>query len=115
MTTVSESGPVDEDTVDEDTGVRFCAWCGQPDRAGSGSEPGSASESASDGSVSESDGSATVSGSGAADDGHAKCRARLAMVDPPRFCTRCARRMVVQVTPAGWQATCSRHGQLTSN
>jgi hypothetical protein len=47
--------------------------------------------------------------------GHEKCRARLSMVDPPRFCTHCARRMVVQVTPAGWSATCSRHGQLTAN
>lgn len=46
---------------------------------------------------------------------HEKCRARLAMVDPPRYCVRCARRMVVQVTPTGWTATCSRHGQLTAN
>ncbi|HEY3749538.1 MAG TPA: hypothetical protein VGL80_10085 [Pseudonocardiaceae bacterium] len=46
---------------------------------------------------------------------HEKCQARLALVDPPRFCVRCARRMVVQVTPAGWVATCSRHGQLTAN
>jgi hypothetical protein len=50
-----------------------------------------------------------------ADPTHEKCRARLALVDPPRYCTRCARRMVVQVTPAGWAATCSRHGQLTAN
>ena len=47
--------------------------------------------------------------------GHEKCRARLALVDPPRYCVQCARRMVVQVTPAGWVATCSRHGQLTAN
>jgi hypothetical protein len=46
---------------------------------------------------------------------HDHCRARLALVDPPRFCVECARRMVVQVTPAGWVATCSRHGQLTAN
>ncbi|HEY1575154.1 MAG TPA: hypothetical protein VGG05_27750 [Pseudonocardiaceae bacterium] len=46
---------------------------------------------------------------------HEHCRARLALVDPPRYCVRCARRMVVQVTPAGWTATCSRHGQLTAN
>jgi hypothetical protein len=47
--------------------------------------------------------------------GHEKCSARLALVDPPRYCTHCARRMVVQVTPGGWSATCSRHGQLTAN
>jgi hypothetical protein len=53
---------------------------------------------------------------GKADDGdHDRCRARLALVDPPRYCVHCARRMVVQVTPAGWAATCSRHGQLTAN
>lgn len=46
---------------------------------------------------------------------HEKCRARLALVDPPRYCVHCARRMVVQVTPAGWVARCSRHGQLTAN
>ncbi|HEX5115034.1 MAG TPA: hypothetical protein VFW65_07530 [Pseudonocardiaceae bacterium] len=46
---------------------------------------------------------------------HEHCRARLALVDPPRYCVHCARRMVVQVTPAGWTATCSRHGQLTAN
>jgi hypothetical protein len=46
---------------------------------------------------------------------HDRCRARLALVDPPRYCVHCARRMVVQVTPAGWVATCSRHGQLTAN
>jgi hypothetical protein len=51
---------------------------------------------------------------GTGDDTHGKCRARLAMTDPPRFCAHCARRMVVQVTPTGWRATCSRHGQLTS-
>ena len=42
------------------------------------------------------------------------CQTRLAMVDPPRYCVQCARRMVVQVTPAGWTATCSRHGRSTS-
>ncbi|WP_446684926.1 biotin synthase auxiliary protein BsaP [Kibdelosporangium persicum] len=46
--------------------------------------------------------------------GHELCRRRLALVDPPRFCPRCARRMVVQVTPAGWTARCSRHGESTS-
>ncbi|MDU0294404.1 hypothetical protein [Saccharothrix longispora] len=45
---------------------------------------------------------------------HAACAARLGVIDPPRFCARCARRMVVQVTPAGWTATCSRHGETAS-
>ncbi|WP_143231487.1 biotin synthase auxiliary protein BsaP [Actinosynnema sp. ALI-1.44] len=45
---------------------------------------------------------------------HEVCRKRLALVDPPRFCRHCARRMVVQVTPAGWSARCSRHGESTS-
>lgn len=44
---------------------------------------------------------------------HARCR-RFAAIQPPRFCGICARRMVVQVTPAGWTATCSRHGTRTS-
>ena len=42
--------------------------------------------------------------------GHERCPARLAL-EPPRFCAACGRRMVVQVTPAGWWAECSRHGR----
>jgi hypothetical protein len=34
-------------------------------------------------------------------------------MEPPRFCTRCARRMKVQVTPRGWSAECVEHGALT--
>lgn len=34
-------------------------------------------------------------------------------LDPPRFCTRCRRRMVVQVHPTGWTARCVEHGVLT--
>ncbi|HEY4020681.1 MAG TPA: hypothetical protein VGM75_18455 [Pseudonocardiaceae bacterium] len=45
---------------------------------------------------------------------HDLCQRRLALVDPPRYCAECARRMVVQVTPAGWVAKCSRHGEITS-
>ncbi|HEX4223464.1 MAG TPA: hypothetical protein VHZ97_13935 [Pseudonocardiaceae bacterium] len=45
---------------------------------------------------------------------HDLCQRRLALVDPPRYCAECARRMVVQVTPAGWTAKCSRHGETTS-
>ncbi|MQA07047.1 MAG: hypothetical protein GEU98_00615 [Pseudonocardiaceae bacterium] len=45
---------------------------------------------------------------------HATCRRRLASIDPPRYCPECARRMVVQVTPSGWTARCSRHGESAS-
>lgn len=36
-------------------------------------------------------------------------------LEPPRFCEHCGRRMIVQVSPDGWWAKCSRHGELTSN
>lgn len=45
---------------------------------------------------------------------HAGCRGPRAALEPPRFCAECARRMVVQVTPTGWAARCSRHGETTS-
>ena len=44
---------------------------------------------------------------------HPACR-RALLLEPPRFCGRCRRRMVVQVTPRGWTARCSEHGVLTS-
>ena len=44
---------------------------------------------------------------------HADCLQSLAM-EPPRFCTVCARRMVVQVTPAGWTARCVEHGTVAT-
>ncbi|AOY72437.1 hypothetical protein ARZXY2_2912 [Arthrobacter sp. ZXY-2] len=37
------------------------------------------------------------------------CLQQLVM-EPPRYCTVCRRRMKVQVTPLGWTAECSRHG-----
>lgn len=43
---------------------------------------------------------------------HAPCARRLEL-EPPRYCALCRRRMVVQVTPRGWTARCSRHGELT--
>lgn len=46
------------------------------------------------------------------DSEHPSCQAR-AVLEPPRYCQRCARRMVVQVDPFGWRARCSRHGELT--
>nr|WP_116051623.1 hypothetical protein [Amycolatopsis palatopharyngis] len=45
---------------------------------------------------------------------HASCRSPRTALEPPRFCSRCARRMVVQITPSGWSARCSRHGESTS-
>ncbi|HEX2773459.1 MAG TPA: hypothetical protein VHN18_13655 [Micromonosporaceae bacterium] len=40
---------------------------------------------------------------------HEACRAARAW-EPPRFCSRCRRRMKVQVLPAGWSAVCVEHG-----
>jgi hypothetical protein len=40
--------------------------------------------------------------------------ARALALEPPRYCAACRRRMVVQVTPTGWTARCSEHGQLRS-
>ncbi|MBS2963886.1 hypothetical protein KGA66_12580 [Actinocrinis puniceicyclus] len=42
---------------------------------------------------------------------HVACAARLEL-EPPRYCGRCARRMVVQVLPTGWTARCSVHGSI---
>ena len=35
-------------------------------------------------------------------------------LEAPRFCQLCGRRMVVQVRPDGWDASCSRHGRVDS-
>ncbi|WP_028929432.1 biotin synthase auxiliary protein BsaP [Pseudonocardia asaccharolytica] len=45
--------------------------------------------------------------------GHVRCAVRREL-EPPRYCAECARRMVVQVTPMGWTARCSRHGEIFS-
>ncbi|MBR7744222.1 hypothetical protein KC207_13085 [Phycicoccus sp. BSK3Z-2] len=42
---------------------------------------------------------------------HARC-VRAAPLEPPRYCAHCRRRMVVQVIPGTWTATCSRHGSV---
>ena len=44
---------------------------------------------------------------------HAGCTAR-AILEPPRYCAFCRRRMVVQVTPSGWSARCVAHGTTSS-
>ncbi|UYP17420.1 hypothetical protein OED52_11955 [Rhodococcus sp. Z13] len=36
-------------------------------------------------------------------------------LEPPRFCAQCGRRMIVQITPDGWWARCSRHGTVDSS
>lgn len=41
---------------------------------------------------------------------HAGCAQRTAL-EPPRWCPTCGRRTTVQVTPTGWRARCSRHGE----
>lgn len=40
---------------------------------------------------------------------HPGCAAALKL-EPPRYCTWCGRRMVVQVHPTGWSAKCVEHG-----
>lgn len=44
---------------------------------------------------------------------HEVCEKAL-VLDPPRYCARCRRRMVVQVHPTGWTARCVEHGTVTS-
>ena len=44
---------------------------------------------------------------------HTVCDLQLVM-EPPRFCGQCRRRMKVQVTPTEWTAACVEHGTLTS-
>jgi Aminotransferase class I and II len=51
-------------------------------------------------------------GSPIAEGDHFRCRARRAATDPPRFCTSCGRKLVVQVLPTGWKARCVRCGPL---
>jgi hypothetical protein len=42
---------------------------------------------------------------------HQGCRIAL-ILEPPRYCASCQRRLVVQVMPTGWTAHCSAHGQI---
>jgi ribosomal protein S18 acetylase RimI-like enzyme len=44
---------------------------------------------------------------------HERCQ-RMLELEPPRYCTQCRRRMVVQVHPTGWSARCVQHGTSTS-
>jgi hypothetical protein len=42
---------------------------------------------------------------------HERC-IRMRALEPPRYCPRCRRRMVVQVVPRGWVARCAEHGEI---
>jgi hypothetical protein len=44
---------------------------------------------------------------------HSRC-ARARELEPPRYCGQCRRRMIVQVTPTGWSARCSEHGEVSA-
>ena len=44
---------------------------------------------------------------------HKACTVALGL-EPPRYCSVCRRRMVVQVVPARWRARCIEHGELTN-
>jgi hypothetical protein len=44
---------------------------------------------------------------------HEDCAAAR-VLEPPRFCPACRRRMKVQVLPTGWIATCVEHGETRS-
>ncbi len=46
-------------------------------------------------------------------DDHVAC-ARARVLEPPRFCPYCRRRMKVQVLPTGWHAECVEHGVVSS-
>lgn len=70
-----------------DDSPQFCDHCGQPFAAGGG-------------------GAGQITG-------HKACQAARAL-EPPRYCPRCGRRMVVKVTPTGWSSHCSQHGQTTT-
>lgn len=36
-------------------------------------------------------------------------------LEAPRFCQICGRKLVVQIRPDGWEASCSRHGSVDSD
>ncbi|WP_026239647.1 biotin synthase auxiliary protein BsaP [Parafrankia discariae] len=44
---------------------------------------------------------------------HEAC-AQARALEPPRYCSSCRRRLVVQVTPLGWSARCAEHGTSVS-
>jgi hypothetical protein len=51
-------------------------------------------------------------GRDAGDGDHRRCRERRAATDPPRYCTACGRKLVVQVLPRGYTARCVKCGPV---
>jgi hypothetical protein len=45
---------------------------------------------------------------------HETCLRQLEL-EPPRYCPRCRRRLVVQVMPDRWIARCAEHGATTAS
>ena len=43
---------------------------------------------------------------------HRRCEQRRRATDPPRYCTECGRKLVVQVLPRSWRAHCVKCGPL---
>ncbi|MHB1504614.1 MAG: biotin synthase auxiliary protein BsaP [Acidimicrobiales bacterium] len=75
------------------------------------------------GSPQSADGAAEAPGGSPAEEAHCTgCGRPLSVcsgcgraLDPPRFCSRCGRRMAVLVTPGGYSASCRDHGQSTDD
>jgi hypothetical protein len=44
---------------------------------------------------------------------HEACAAAR-VLEPPRYCPVCRRRLKVQVLPTGWRAVCVEHGALSA-
>ena len=51
-------------------------------------------------------------GRSVAEGNHDECERRQRLTDPPRFCTACGRKLVVQVLPIGYVARCVRCGEV---
>jgi hypothetical protein len=96
--------------------VLFCDRCGEPVAQGMPAQ-GHAASDADVAGAGPSDAATSGAGpSGAVALGqaaHADCVAAR-LLEPPRFCPACRRRMKVQVLPAGWIATCVEHGDTRS-
>lgn len=50
-------------------------------------------------------------GCGRVESGADRCGCH-AVLEPPRFCPTCGRRLAVQVTPTGFTARCRDHGSI---
>jgi hypothetical protein len=52
---------------------------------------------------------------GSLDEGTHDACAAARVLEPPRYCPACRRRLKVQVLPTGWRAVCVEHGELSSS